>query len=108
MRPMITKTRFLCLAWLGLALTPAVSEASTTLASDKGCYNCHGNPPKKNAPSFAVLAAEYQRFGGDRQAEARLSEKLRSGSIFSHVDAHVRLSESEAQRLIRWIIDGAH
>lgn len=89
------------------ALNGAPVHADMQLASDKGCYNCHGTPPKKKTPTFAQLAADYAKYRGDATAVRRLAEKLRSGSIFGHVDAHERLSESDAERLVRWITDGA-
>ncbi len=81
--------------------------ASQQLASDLGCFNCHGNPPKKKAPTFAALAASYAKARGDDGAQSRLADQLRDGSIFSHIDAHERLSPEKAQQLVRWISDGA-
>lgn len=88
-----------------LATTPA--HADMQLASDKGCYNCHGTPPRKRAPTFAQLAADYAKYRGDDGAVRQLADKLRSGSIFGHIDAHERLSAADAERLVRWIVDGA-
>jgi cytochrome c len=98
--------------WLLLSLALAASAghpalASQQLASDLGCYNCHGNPPKKKAPTFAALATLYAKARDDDAAQSRLAEKLRDGSIFSHIDAHERLSPEVARQLVRWISDGA-
>jgi len=89
------------------ALTVAPAHADVQLAADKGCYNCHGNPPKKKAPTFAQLAADYAKYRGDAAAGRQLAEKLRSGSIFGHIDAHERLSDVDAERLVQWIVSGA-
>ncbi len=89
----------------GLSLAPAL--ASQQLASDLGCYNCHGNPPKGKAPTFAELAKRYAKSRGDAKAQDNLSDKLRDGSIFSHIDAHERLSPEVAGQLVRWISEGA-
>jgi len=91
------------------ATVPAAlaAQADAPLAVDKGCFNCHGDPPRKQAPTFAQLAADYAKFRDDPVAQARLAGKLRSGSIFGHVDAHERLTESDAQRLVAWIAAGA-
>ncbi len=88
-----------------LAVQPA--HADPQFASDKGCYNCHGTPPKKKAPTFAALAKDYAKASGRPDELQRLADKLRDGSIFSHVDAHERLSEEDALRLVRWIAEGA-
>jgi cytochrome c len=98
-------------AWLlalGLAGSPSMpADASPQLASDLGCYNCHGNPPRKKAPTFAQLAADYAKARDDERALRRLADKLRDGSIFSHIDAHERLSPEVALQLVRWISEGA-
>lgn len=99
-------TWMLAIALALVPLTPAV--ASQQLASDLGCYNCHGNPPKKKAPTFAQLAADYARSRDDAKAQGQLADKLRDGSIFSHIDAHERLSPEVARQLVRWIGEGAH
>lgn len=93
----------------GLALVVMAGQvaADASLALDKGCYNCHGNPPRRGAPSFDRLVAECGAHRGDDAAIRRLADRLRSGSIFGHVDAHERLSAAEAERLMRWIADGA-
>ncbi|MDI1271294.1 MAG: hypothetical protein PSV40_19575 [Polaromonas sp.] len=98
------------LAALGLGaavmLPPGIAFASSQLALDKGCYKCHGNPPKKNAPTFAELSSRYAMHRNNAGAESALVEKLRQGTFFGHIDAHERLSQENAQRLIRWIIEG--
>lgn len=96
----------------GLALVLALviagpASADASLALDKGCFNCHGNPPRRGAPTFDRLVAECVAHRGDDAAIRRLAERLRSGSIFGHVDAHERLSAAEAERLMRWIVEGA-
>lgn len=97
---------------LSLLLTPLLpslpAHASSQLALDKGCYTCHGKPPRKNAPTFAELASRYAKHRGNSSAENALVEKLRQGSFLGHIDAHERLSQDDARRLVRWIIDGAH
>lgn len=111
MRPDRTST--LSRQWLPLLsaaalLLPVPAPASRQLASDLGCYNCHGATARKKAPTFAQLAADYARARHNPELQAELAEKLRDGSIFSHIDAHERLSPDTAARLIRWISEGAH
>lgn len=98
--------RTLACLWLTLLFTlPA--QASSQLALDKGCYSCHGEPPRRNAPGMAQLAADYARYRGQADAPQRLAEKLREGGLFAHIAAHDRLSQEECITLMRWIIEGA-
>ena len=92
---------------LALAALAGAAHADSQLAYDKGCFNCHGDPPRKKTPTFAQLATGYAPVRDDAAALARLAEKLRAGTIFGHIDAHERLSEADALRLVRWIADGA-
>lgn len=89
------------------AWPPAAAQTGAQLASDKGCYNCHGDPPKKKTPSFATLAKDYAQYQGQPDKEAALAEQLRTGSFFGHVDAHERLSAEDARALVRWIVSGS-
>lgn len=97
-----------CCAALSAGLTHVSSaQASAQLALDKGCFNCHGEPPRRNAPSLAQLAADYARYRGQADAPGKLTDKLRKGGLFGHIAAHERLSREECETLMRWIIDGA-
>lgn len=98
-RPALT-----ALAWALLAL-PA--QASPQLALEKGCYNCHGESPRKGAPTFPQLAADYAKYRGQQDAARKLADKLRAGRLFEHIDAHERISQAECEALMRWLIDGA-
>ncbi len=93
----------LLLPWL--AALPV--QASSQLALDKGCYSCHGDPPRRSAPSMAQLAADYARYRGQADAPRQLADKLRAGGLFAHIAAHERMSQEECEALMRWIIDGA-
>jgi cytochrome c len=87
--------------------TARATTADAQFACDKGCYNCHGDPPKRNAPTFSQLAADYARHRDDAVAQARLADGLRAGSLFGGIDAHERLGAADALRLVRWITEGA-
>ena len=78
------------------------------LAADRGCYNCHGEPPRRNVPSFRELVVRYAPYRGklDAAAERKLVDRMHDGSLFSHVAAHERLSEEEAHVLVRWLVAG--
>jgi cytochrome c len=91
-----------------VALWAEPAHASQSLASDRGCYNCHGSPPRQKAPGFAQLAQRYAPARGDDKALRHLAEQLRSSSPLGHVEAHERLSAEEAARLVRWISEGAN
>lgn len=88
-----------------LVAAPA-AQASAQLALDKGCFACHGNPPRKNVPSFVELAQDYARYQGQPDMEVKLADKLREGHFFGGVQAHEQLSEESARALVRWIIQG--
>lgn len=95
----------LALALACALLSPA--QASPQLALDKGCYSCHGEPPRRGAPTFSELATRYARYRGQADAAQRLADKLHEGSLFGHIAAHERVSDEECVALMRWIIDGA-
>ena len=102
MRPM-----FLAVAAAQALTGVAWAQSDAQLAVDKGCLNCHGQPPRKNAPTLDALARRFAGARGDAQALRRLADKLRDGSIFGHVDAHEKLSEADALHLVGWISEGA-
>jgi len=91
----------------GLAIVCQSASANAQLALEKGCYGCHGEPPRRSASTFAQLAADYARYRGQLDAPRKLADKLREGSLFGHIAAHERISPSECEMLMRWIIDGA-
>ena len=95
----------LALVW---PLGASAAQADQSMAMDKGCYNCHGQPPRKSAPTMAELAQQLRPFRGQPDAARRLADKLREGSVFSHIGAHERLTQQEAERLVQWLIDGGH
>jgi cytochrome c len=90
-----------------LLIAPLPAQASPQLALDKGCYSCHGEPPRRNVPSMAQLAADYARYPGQADAPRELADKLRAGGLFAHIAAHERLSPEDCETLMRWIIEGA-
>lgn len=95
----------LALAW---PLAAGAAQSDQSLAMDKGCYNCHGQPPRKKAPTIAALAQRLGELRTQPDAAHRLADKLRQGSFLGHIDAHERLSHEEAERLVRWLINGGH
>jgi cytochrome c len=88
----------------GAACLPA--HASMNLALDKGCLSCHGTPPRGKAPTIAELATRYAAAKGNEAEIAKLSAHLREHHLFGGVPAHERLSADEAERFVRWLVDG--
>lgn len=103
------RSKLIALAAAGglFLLLASNAQASAQLALDKGCYSCHGNPPKKNAPTFEQLAASYAQYQGKSDAAVRLASKLHEGYVFGGINAHERLTQESALTLVRWIIEGA-
>jgi cytochrome c len=99
--------------WRGLVFgvlalgAPLVSQASAALASEMGCYNCHGQPPRGDAPTLEGLAAKYRQRQGDAQAQQHAVDELLRGEPLRHIPAHERLSPETARLLVRWLFDGA-
>lgn len=97
---------FIISATVGLPVL-SLAQSSSALALDKGCYSCHGNPPRKNAPTFERLAADYAKYQGQTEATIALAEKLHKEHVFGGIKAHEQLTPENALQLVRWIIDGA-
>lgn len=98
---------------LGVALllaglvVPLASQASAELAVEMGCVNCHGTPARAGAPSLDHLAAKLQRRAGDAAALRHVVQELRQGEWPHAIAAHERLSQDSAERLVRWLAEGA-
>jgi cytochrome c len=91
-----------------MLLGASTTQAQESLALEKGCFTCHGNPPKKNAPTFKQLATAYAKYQGQSDAAARLANELTKGHIFGGIKAHETLTPESALLLIHWIIAGAN
>lgn len=91
-----------------LACMALPASASLNLALDKGCLNCHGTPPRGNSPTLTRIAAHYASAKGNEAEIARLSAHLREHHLFGGVPAHERLTAEEAERFVRWLVDGGH
>jgi len=102
---------FAALALAAGLCAPALAEdlpAGAALAVEMGCFNCHGKGPRRDAPGFPELAAEFARHRGDPQAAARIGAELREGEPFhARIVAHEQMSAGTATKLMQWIIDGA-
>ena len=81
--------------------------ASSALAVDKGCYNCHGAYPRGDAPSFERLSSRLSRYKGDASGEGKFVNQYLAGEMFQHIEAHERLTPESAGILIHWLVEGA-
>jgi cytochrome c551/c552 len=90
---------------LAIAL-PVTATASMNLALEKGCLSCHGTPPRGKAPTMAELAGRYAAAKGNEAEITKLTAHLREHHLFGGVPAHERLSAEEAERFVRWLVDG--
>ena len=97
------KTITLCLALLG-ALLAGPAAASWNLALDKDCLACHGTPPRGDAPTIERLAKRSGDLRGNDEKIREAAQKLRSRR---DAVAHSQLSQADAERLVRWLADGA-
>jgi cytochrome c551/c552 len=98
-------TVLLLISLLGSALS-FNAWASMNLALEKGCLNCHGTPPRGQAPTVAALAERYASARGNETEITRLSAHLREHHLFGGVSAHERLSAEEAEHFVRWLVGG--
>ncbi|MEW6694353.1 MAG: c-type cytochrome [Pseudomonadota bacterium] len=99
------RLRGLSLAAIALLTASGMARADANLALDKGCMNCHGNPPRGKAPTLATLAQRYAAL--DEQALERKARALIEHSLIGGIPAHEKLTLEESQRLVRWIAAGA-
>ncbi len=98
--------QFSALLLLAMA-APLAAQASSELAIEKGCYNCHGSYLRGEAPAFASLASKLARLKGDAPAQEKFVASYRTGKTLEHVEAHERLSPESASKLVQWLVGGA-
>jgi cytochrome c len=90
-------------------LEPGKGENPTPseLAKRKGCLACHGIDKRIVGPAFKEVAARYR---GQRDAEAKLLEKIRRGGsgVWGPLPMppNPDLEEADARRLIQWVLGG--
>ena len=93
-------------AGLAAAQAPtAASAVAVALARDRGCMTCHGIVHKQVGPGFAQVAERYRQ---DPAAPARLSGRIRSGSVGQWgrivMPRQAQVSEAEARVLAEWVL----
>ena len=83
------KATILILAAAGaIAAGTGFAQTGADVLKAKGCMNCHDNDKKKVGPAFKDVAAKYK---GDKDAEAKLTEKLKEGK------GHLKAAASDAE-----------
>ena len=96
---------------LGLAALIAFSGpafATKVLAEKHGCLGCHAAATKLVGPAYRDVAAKY---AGDANASAVLAQSIRNGGSGKWGEIPMppqkQVSEADAKKLARWILDGA-
>jgi len=88
----------------GVALAaPLACQAGSAQAVAMGCYNCHGQPLRADAPGFERLAARFEKRRGDAAAEQHAFDEFRRAGV----PLHERVSDETARQLIHWLFEGA-
>jgi cytochrome c len=88
-----------------MAAKAAPAMPVTELARRKACLSCHGVDQRVVGPAFRDVAKRYK---GDRDAEARLVEKVRRGGSGSwgpvSMPPNPDLAPADAATLVRWVL----
>ena len=99
---------------LPLALiAPPLAHADATLAKSRNCVACHKQEAQNIGPGYRDIA---QRYAGQADAVDKLAKSIRSGSKGQWPPAkgpalpmppNTTVKPEEAERLARWILNGA-
>ena len=96
----------LALAVLMACTGPAL--ANKALAEKQGCLGCHAAASQLVGPAYRDMAAKY---AGDAGAAAALALSIRNGGAGKWGELPMppqkQVSEADAKKLARWILDGA-
>lgn len=101
------KTHYLLvLASLFVASGSALAADGAALVQKSSCGGCHSLDQKKVGPSFKDIAAKYK---GDKDAQARLEKKVRSGGAGSWgkmpmPPTSAATSDSDIKDIVQWIL----
>ena len=82
--------------------------ANKALADKQGCLGCHAAATKLVGPAYRDVAAKY---AGDASAVAAVAQSIRNGGAGKWGEMAMppqkQVSEADAKKLARWILDGA-
>lgn len=94
-----------CLAALAVAAAalpiPALAAADASLAIQMGCLNCHGTPPRGDAPSFERM--QQRAAQGQRDPEALATHWLEEMRAIPGIVAHRQVTDETARALGQWL-----
>lgn len=98
--------RILFLAAILVIAAPAF--ASKDLAQKNACLACHAADKKMVGPAYLEVAKKY---AGQKDAESILAKSIKAGGAGKWgpvpMPAQAGLSDSDAQALAAWILQGA-
>lgn len=98
------------LAMLSSAAPEAMANAA--LAKKSNCLACHTADKKLVGPSYQDVA---KRYAGDKNAEAKLFEKVKKGGSGAWKDQGITIpmppnstvKDEDIRTLVKWILSGA-
>ncbi|BBO60501.1 c-type cytochrome [Mycoavidus sp. B2-EB] len=102
--------------WLSVATCAVSSHAvyatdaaqAQLLIRRNACMSCHTTDQKRIGPSYLAVAAKYK---DKPEALAQLVEKIKKGGAGAWgavpMPSHPRLSETDAQTIVAWVLAGA-
>lgn len=90
---------------LSAAPTAMAQTSPADLARKNGCMSCHGLLHRQVGPGFAQISDRYR---SDVEAPARLTGKIRNGSVGAWgrviMPRQAHVSESDARALAEWVL----
>ena len=96
------------LGLVALIAFAAPALANKALADKQGCLGCHAAGTKLVGPAYRDVAAKY---AGDASAVAAVAQSIRNGGAGKWgemaMPPQMQVSEADAKKIARWILDGA-
>lgn len=90
---------------LAAAPTAMAQTLPADLARKNGCMSCHGLLHRQVGPGFAQISDRYR---SDIEAPARLTGKIRNGSVGTWgrviMPRQAHVSEADARALAEWVL----
>jgi cytochrome c len=94
------------------ALMASHAMANAELAKKSNCFACHTIDKKLVGPAYQDVA---KRYAGDKNAEARLIEKVKKGGggvwkdqgITVPMPPNSTVKDADIKTLVKWILGGA-
>ena len=106
-RPLSCRARQV-LGLVALITIAGPALANKALADKQGCLGCHAVATKLVGPAYREVADKY---AGDASAVAAVAQSIRNGGAGKWGEMAMppqkQVSEADAKKLARWILDGA-